>query len=227
MLKTQIPGNSNTPRSSAREKTYEFLKQKVLSGQFRPGERLTEESLAAELGVSRTPVREALHKLELEGLVQRLQSRGFCVSQDTKAEIEEIFELRTILEGYTLRSICKQIDKTTLRRLDRIVEKSEKAYQDRQIDVVFKFNTQFHDTLHKLVADRPRLLGLMKDLRHYILRYRKDTLHHMLGARRSIDGHRKILMALRLGDVGLCERIMREHVQEAREDALRTLFGKK
>lgn len=213
--------------SSAREKTYEFLKQKVLSGQFRPGERLTEESLAAELGVSRTPVREALHKLELEALVQRLSSRGFCVSQDTKAEIEEIFELRTILEGYALRSICKLIDKATLRRLDGIVEKSEKAYQDRQIDVVFKFNTQFHDTLHSLVADKPRLLGLMKDLRHYILRYRKNTLHHMQGARRSIDGHRKILMALRLGDAELCERIMREHVQEAREDALMTLFGKK
>jgi len=67
---------------------------------------------------------------------------------------------------------------------------------------------------------------LMKDLRQYILRYRKDTLQHMHGARRSIDGHRKIMMALRLRDPDLCERIMREHIQEAREDALFSLFGK-
>jgi len=217
--------SSNTV--SAREKTYEFLKKKVLSGQFRPGERLTEEHLATELGVSRTPVREALHKLELEGLVRPLETRGFCVPRDSKEEIEEIFELRTILEGYALRSICNHVKKETLNKLDDVIEKSEKAYQNQQIDEVFKFNTRFHDTLHGLIAHKPRFLGLMKDLRHYILRYRKDTLQHMQGARRSIDGHYKIMMALRLGDADLCERVMRGHIQEAREDALYNLFGKK
>lgn len=211
---------------SAREKTYEFLKEKVLSGQFRPGDRLTEEYLAAELGVSRTPVREALHKLEREGLVRPLETRGFCVPRDTREEIEEVFELRTILEGYALRTVCRHIKKETLNKLDAIIEKAEKAYQGRKIDDVFKYNTQFHDTLHGLIAHKPRLLALMVDLRQYILRYRKDTLQHMQGARRSIDGHRKIMMSLRLGDEDLCERIMREHVQEARADALHTLFGK-
>ena len=211
---------------SAREKTYEFLKKKVLSGRFRPGERLTEEHLAAELGVSRTPVREALHKLELEGLVRALETRGFCVPRDSKEEIEEIFEIRTILEGYALRYICRHVKSAILDRLDAIIAKSEKAYQVRKIDEVFRYNTQFHDTLHGLIADKPRLQGLMVDLRQYILRYRKDTLQHTHGARRSIDGHRKIMMAMRLGDPDLCERIMREHVQEAREDAMNSLFGK-
>jgi len=211
---------------SAREKTYEFLKGKVLSGQFRPGTRMTEEHLAAELGVSRTPIREALHKLELEGLVRPLETRGFCVSQDSKEEIEEIFEIRTILEGYALRYVCKRLQKETLNKLDAIIEKSEKAYQNQKIDAVFKYNTQFHDTLHGLIAHKPRLLGLIVDLRQYVLRYRKDTLQHSHGARRSIDGHRKIMMALRLEDQDLCERIMREHIQQAREDALYSLFGK-
>ena len=211
---------------SAREKTYEFLKGKVLSGRFRPGERLTEEHLAAELGVSRTPIREALHKLEREGLVRPLETRGFCVPRDSKEEIEEVFEIRTILEGYALRYVCKHFQKEVLDKLDAIIEKSEKAYQNQKIDAVFNYNTQFHDTLHGLIAHKPRLLGLMVDLRQYILRYRKETLQHTHGARRSIDGHRKIMMALRLGDPGLCERIMREHVQEAREDALNSLFGK-
>ena len=209
-----------------REKTYEFLKEEMLSGHFKPGERLTEEHLAAELGVSRTPIREALHKLELEGLVRPLETRGFCVSQDSKEEIEEIFEIRTILEGYALRYVCKHVQKETLNRLDTIIEKAEKAYQSRKIDAVFKYNTQFHDTLHGLIAHKPRLLGLIVDLRQYVLRYRKDTLQHIHGVRRSIDGHRKLMMALRLGDPDLCERIMREHIQEAREDALFSLFGK-
>lgn len=227
MKKAPAARKSNNNTVSAREKTYEFLKQKVLSGQFRPGERLTEEYLAAELGVSRTPVREALHKLELEGLVRPLETRGFCVPQDTREEIEEVFELRTILEGYALRYVCKHAKKETLNKLDAIIKQAEKAYQNHKIDEVFKHNTQFHDTLHGLIAHKPRLLGLMVDLRQYILRYRKGTLQHMHGARRSIDGHRKIMMSLRLGDADLCERVMREHVQEAREDALYSLFGKK
>jgi len=209
-----------------REKTYEFLKERVLSGRFKPGERLTEEYLAAELGVSRTPIREALHKLELEGLVRPLETRGFCVSQDTKEEIEEIFEIRTILEGYALRYVCKHVQEDTLNRLDAIIAKAEKAYQNHKIDAVFKYNTQFHDTLHGLIAHKPRLLGLIVDLRQYVLRYRKDTLQHVHGVRRSIDGHHKLMLALRLGDPDLCERIMREHIREAREDALYSLFGK-
>jgi len=212
---------------SVREKTYDFLKEKVLSGTFSPGERLTEEYLAAELGVSRTPIREALHKLELEGLVRALETRGFCVSQDSREEIGEIFEIRKILEGYALRYVCEHVKKETLNRLDAIIAKSEKAYQNQKIDAVFKYNTQFHDTLHGLITHKPRLLGLIVDLRQYVLRYRKDTLQHMDGARRSIDGHHKIMMALRLGDPGLCERVMREHIQEAREDALFSLFGSK
>jgi len=217
-------GNNTVP---VREKTYEFLKEKVLSGRFQPGERLTEEHLAGELGVSRTPVREALHKLELEGLVRPLGKRGFCVPQDSREEIEEIFEIRTIMEGYALRCVCRQVGEETIRRLDAIVAKSEKAFQSSRINAVFRYNTEFHDTLHELIADKPRLLGLIVDLRQYVLRYRKDTLQHVNGARRSIDGHRKIMMALRLADPDLCERIMREHIREAKEDALLSIFGER
>lgn len=220
------PANKKSTKNAipVREKTYEYLKEKVLSGQFKPGERLTEEHLAAKLGVSRTPVREALHKLELEGLVKPLETRGFCVPQDTREEIKEIFELRTILEGYALRYVCENISKGVLKKLDATIAKAEGAFKKGKVASVFKYNTEFHDTLHGLISHKPRLLGLMVDLRQYILRYRKDTLQYANGARRSIDGHRKIMMALRLGDPDLCERIMREHIQEAKEDALRSMF---
>lgn len=212
---------------SIREKTYETLKEKVLIGAFKPGERLTEEGLATIIGVSRTPIREALHKLELEGLVQPQKTRGFRVSQDSKEEIEKIFELRMIMEGYALRCICQTVKEETLDRLDIIIQDAEAAYEEKDLNAVFIHNTKFHDTLLELIADKRRLIGLIADMRQYILRYRKSTLIDLQFIRRSIDGHHKIMLALRLGDPNLCEQIMREHVLEARDEALRCLFGKK
>ena len=217
-----------TPKTSLpiREKVYNYLKSAILSGNFGPGERLTEEHLATKLKVSRTPVREALHKLESEGLITPRKKRGFIASRDSREEVEELLELRAVLEGYALKLISQRISEKTLEQLNRFVEKAQKALKGNRIDEVFKWNTQFHDTLHKLVSDQYRLHHLIVNMRKYVLRYRKDTLQYPDGGKRAIEGHRKIMLALRLRDSELCERIMREHIKEAKEDALQTLFGK-
>lgn len=207
-----------------REKVYEYLKSAILSGRFHPGTRLAEEHLAKEAGVSRTPVREALHKLELEGLIKPLETRGFIVSRDSKEEVEELFEIRAILEGHALRIISQKISDQDVGKLSGFIEKAEEALRKRRIDEVFKWNTKFHDTLHGMVSEKRRLHRLMVNVRKYVLRYRKDTLQYPDGGKRAIDGHRKILMALRLKDPDLCERIMREHIQQAKEDALQAHF---
>jgi len=207
-----------------REKVYEYLKSAILSGRFHPGTRLAEEHLAKEAGVSRTPVREALHKLELEGLIKPLETRGFIVSRDSKEEVEELFEIRAILEGHALRIISQKISDPDVEKLSGFIEKAEEALRKRRIDEVFKWNTKFHDTLHGMVSEKRRLHRLMVNVRKYVLRYRKDTLQYPDGGKRAIDGHRKILMALRLKDPDLCERIMREHIQQAKEDALQAHF---
>jgi DNA-binding GntR family transcriptional regulator len=207
---------------SAREKTYDYLKTNILSGHFIPGERLAEEHLAEELGVSRTPVREALHKLEQEGLIEPLESRGFRVPQDSPEEIEDLFDIRTVLEGYTLKIICERITDEQMAMLEEIIEKADDALRRKRIDEVFQWNTQFHDTLHSLVADKRRFHSLIVNMRKYVLRYRKDTLQHLGAAKRAIDGHRQILLALKLKDPELCDRVMRIHIQQAKEDALQT-----
>ena len=211
---------------SVRERTYEFLKSSVLSGHFNPGERLTEEHLAKKLGVSRTPVREALHKLESEGLIKALETRGFIVSRDSKDEVEELFELRAILEGYALRIISERISKEDLERLNGFIERAENALKRERIEEVFKWNTKFHDTLHGIVVEKKRLHRLLVNIRKYVLRYRRDTLQYPDGGKRTVDGHRKILLALRLKDPDLCERMMREHIQEAKVYAEQFLFEK-
>ena len=225
MRKTSLQKAARGKNIPVRERTYEHLKSNVLSGRLNPGERLTEEHLAEKLGVSRTPVREALHKLEAEGLIKALETRGFVVSRDSKDEVEELFELRAILEGYALRAVCEKIPEEVVERLDGFVTKAEEALRRNRIDEVFKWNTEFHDTLHSLVTEKRRIHQLMVNIRKYVLRYRKDTLQYPDGGKKAVEGHRKILLALRMKDPDLCERIMRDHIRQAKEDALQSLFG--
>jgi DNA-binding GntR family transcriptional regulator len=218
-----ISSNNAIP---VREKVYEQIKTAILSGHMNPGEKLTEEHLAKTLGVSRTPIREALHKLESEALITVRKKRGFVVSRDSKEEVEELFELRSVLEGYALRIITQSISEEILDRLMGFIQNAEDALRQKRIENVFKWNTRFHDTLHELVAHKARLHRLIVNMRKYVLRHRKDTLQYPDGGKRAIEGHRKILLALKLRDPELCERIMRDHIREAKEDALQTLFGK-
>ncbi len=208
-----------------RKKAYEHLKTAILSGHLSPKERLTEEHLAETLGVSRTPVREALYKLESEGLIRPLETRGFIVSGDSKEEVKELFELRAILEGYALRIISEKITREGLQHLGTFIDKAQAALEANRMGDVFKWNTRFHDYLHELVSDSIRLYRLIVDMRKQVLRHRKVTLQSIEGAQRTLDGHQKILLALRLKDPELCEKTMREHIKLAKEDALLTLLG--
>ncbi|MFX1270009.1 MAG: GntR family transcriptional regulator [Promethearchaeota archaeon] len=222
-----MPSHTEERAIPAGKRVYQQLKASILSGLFSPKERLTEEHLAEQLGVSRTPVREALSKLETEGLVQPLQKRGFIVSGESREEIEELFEIRAILEGYALRVISGKITDAINRQLEEYVAKAEAALHAGRMHEVFRWNTRFHDVLHQLVADSARLYRMIVDMRKQVLRYRKETLQTAEGARRTIDGHRKLLLALRLKDAELCERTMREHIRQSKEDALQTLMGTK
>jgi len=226
-LKT-APIQSRIKKNSipVRKRVYERMKSAILSGDLNPAERLTEEHLAEMMGVSRTPVREALYKLESEGLIKPLETRGFIVSEDSKEEVEELFEIRSILEGYALRIISEKITEEDLQKLDGFIEKAEEALNKNRMNEVFKWNTQFHDTLHELVSEKLQLYRMMVNMRKNVLRYRKDTLQSPDGAKRTLDGHRKILLSLRLRDPDLCERTMRDHIKEAKEDALQTLVGR-
>jgi DNA-binding GntR family transcriptional regulator len=207
---------------SVRERTYNILKSEILSGRFSPGERLAEEHLADEMGVSRTPVREALHKLEHDGLIEPMGGRGFGIPRDSREEIEDLFDIRTVLEGYTLKLICERITDEQISMLEVIVAKADDALRRKRIDEVFQWNTQFHDTLHNLVADKRRFHSMIVNMRKYVLRYRKDTLQYLGAAKRASDGHRQILLALTLKDPELCERVMRIHIRQSKEDALQT-----
>lgn len=209
------------PAGSVRERTYRYLRERLLAGRYAPKERLTEVAVARTLGVSRTPVREALHKLELEGLVEPAGGRGFRVPADSPAEMRELFEIRGLLEGHALACLAGSIERSVIAELEGLIERADEACNSGNLDLVFECNTRFHDLLYsQLAAERPRLHGLIEDMRDYVVRYRKNTLITKEGARRSVEGHKKIVLALSLGDRRLCEQLMRSHVREAQQDAL-------
>ena len=203
-----------------REQTYRVLKEKIINGDFQPNERLAEEALASLLGVSRTPVREALHKLELEGLICRKGARGFCVPENSTEEMEELFEIRAVLEGHALACLSQTASSSSIKSLNKIIAQAEQAMAHGHLELVFEYNTKFHDMLSGLIrTKRPRLYHMIEDMREYVLKYRQSSLANHDGAKRSITGHKKIVMALELQDPLLCEQVMRAHVHEARVDA--------
>lgn len=211
---------SHHRRVSVRERAYAQLKSLILSDRFAPGQRLTEEQLAKELGTSRTPIREALHKLESEALITSLPTRGFVASHDSPQEIEELIELRAILEGYALRIICGRLTEPQFQTLEQIVRTSEDSLRSQHLDDVSRSNMRFHDTLHTLIGDKRRLHHQLVTMRQYAFRYCKSGQPGPNGNRRTVEEHCRILMALRFRDPDLSEYAMREHIHRSQNDRL-------
>lgn len=213
-------------KPSVREKAYQYLKELVVSGQMSSGERLNQEFIAEQLNISRTPIREALHRLRSEGLINQADTGGFRVPDLSLEELEEMFDIRMALEGYLMRTICNNISEKIIERLSALIDFSEKALKEKKYEDVFKWNTELHDTLYSCAAQKKKSNSIISNMKEHMLRYRRETLYHPEAAQRSINAHRKILFALRLKDPNLCDYIMKLHIQESKYDAIRITFGK-
>jgi DNA-binding GntR family transcriptional regulator len=231
---SQCPGSVSNPtvtfnrdKEPLRERVYWYLRSAILSGSILPEGRLVEEVVARELGVSRTPVREALHKLEREGVIEHFPNRGFAVARETESQVAEIFEIRAVLEGYILRIACENATDNFLSELKSLIKEAERCFTESKIEELHRINTMFHDQIIHQVSGRERLKSLVKDLREYVLRYRMATLRFPGGSERTLRGHEKIILALETRDPDLCERIMRAHIEGAKTDAIRHMMKKK
>jgi len=154
-----------------REQVYKRLKNNVLDGNWPPNTRLVEEKLAADMGTSRTPVREAIQKLEKEGLIQKLPRGGFAVGSVTSEEVEEVFGIRAILETYAAYLAASRATDQDIVALEEIVRQEEEALTKKDAEEIVRLNTLFHDTLYK-TARSEKLLNVVNELRDFIHRYR-------------------------------------------------------
>jgi DNA-binding GntR family transcriptional regulator len=191
---------------------YDQLRADIVRGELRPNQRLVEVELADRLGVSRTPVREALQRLVLEGIVRRDRG-GWAVHEHSPEEIRAIYEVRAALEGYAAFLAAGRASEEELRDLDALYPPGDAAYALDPDDQV-ELNERFHNGVIG-AAGNERLAELCSRNRLYFFNHRIARRYDDGETRRSIEGHRLILDALARGDGPAAEARAREHVDDA------------
>lgn len=201
---------------------FEYLRESIVRGDISPGNRLVEIRIADALGVSRTPVREAIHKLEREGLLMKQPKSGFVVLGLLREEIEETFGIRGILEGYAARLAALKHEEKALIPLEEKIDEYQEHVNRRDLDALSKINTEFHDMLYAL-SGSPKLVEMINRLRDQIHRFRKIILKKERLARASLEDHRVMLRLIKKREAEKVEKLVREHILRGQTAVLQEL----
>lgn len=215
-MENVLGGMRVAKRKSLREEVYDSLRKSILHGTLKAGQRLIEEQLANQIGISRTPVREAFHRLERDELVTRLPKGGFAVREFTKEDVEEIFGIRSALESYAAYLATLHLTPDKIVGLERKIEETEKALRGGNEDRFGQLLTEFHDLLYRSCRSK-KLIEMINNFRDYFYRYRLALLRSANGMRDSIDGHQRMLEAMKKKNPRLVERLVRKHLERGKE----------
>jgi len=198
-----------------RTHVYKEIERAIFDGDFAPGLSLTEVKLSEQLGVSRTPVREALMQLELAGLIKNIPGKGAVVVGVTEADIYDIYVIRTRIEGMAARKAAEMITEEELDALAEIVELQEFYLSRRDVMQVWHLDTRFHELLYESCRSRP--LRQMLSLFHNYIQKAREASIKVGRAANSTAEHRAILEAIKRRDPDEAEACMALHVNNARD----------
>ncbi len=213
-------------RPSLSEAVYKIIKERLLSQELEPGTKLREEDLADQLGVSRTPVREAINKLEREGLVEIIPRYGTFVANISSKDVEEIYQIREALEFLAMRLALPRFSKDKLFELARIHKECEASLEKGNFDPFIGIDTTFHDFLVKLSKNK-RLIRLMSNLNNQIRLGRLESFSVPGRAKKALNEHQKIIEAMLEGNAEEVEGLLRQHSRNAKDNILHFLKMKK
>ena len=211
--------------STLEEKVYNILEDQILSQKLRAGDSVTELKLSKELGVSRTPVREALQRLDREGLIKLRPNKGAVVVGISEQDLIDIYKIRTRLEGLAARIASENSDEDLIRRLSDNIELTEFYMAKDNIEKLKDLDSDFHDIIYGYCQNRI-LSKTLADLHRYIVCYRKLSLSVKGRLERSLSEHREIFEAIKKGDSEAADRLMSEHVECALSNLLAILQNK-
>jgi GntR family transcriptional regulator, rspAB operon transcriptional repressor len=211
---------------SIREKVYSALRSEIFKGRFASGERIVETQLAKAIRTSRTPVREALHVLEREGLLEAIPRVGYRVKQIKWEEIEEICEIRAVNEILAARWAMERITPKELGILEKNLAQADKDIQTGHLKGFVERDGEFHDILAR-ASGSERLLELCHMLRRHMLRYRLESLYLPETARHALRGHRRIVECIKRKDRKGVEKAIRDHLEYAKGSIQRYAFEQK
>lgn len=209
--------NGGLPSS---ELVYRRLKARIISGSLAPDTRLIELSIAAEFGVSRTPVREALKRLAAENLVLSDAARGMIVHAPDASEIEDVFIMREALDGLAARLAAHRVTPSELSRLRLIVDSMRRAVTDDRREQIVLANQRFHDVIYDAAGNR-MLARVASDLRDYVRRFSTLPFASPGRVEHVLTEHEAILDALERHDPEAAERASDDHLARARDYLVR------
>ena len=203
-----------TENLPARELVARKLREAILSGSFQPGERLLERELVARMGVSRTPIREALRKLEREGLVTTVPYKGPTVTKPTPESAREVYEARAALEGQAVALFTRRGDPAAIARMWGYIKAAERALARRNPSGVLAANNAFHDEL-AAGSGNALLQALIANLQDRIVLLRVESLSYPGRRSRSVVEHKAIVRMIERGKVVGARRLVEQHVMRA------------
>ncbi len=201
-------------RYSLHSYVFNYIRDAILNGSYKPGEALVETRLADELGVSRTPIREAIRQLELEGLVISIPNKGVVVNGVSQQDIDDIYTIRSMLEGLAARWAAQRIDERNLKELEEIVELMGYYTRKNDYDQLTQLDTRFHGVIYE-ACDSKVLKHLLDNLLRYVERARRGSLKVPMRAHQSFNEHKGIFEAIMKRDAAGAERLMAEHISRA------------
>ena len=197
------------------------LREAILRGDFKPSERLDENAIAAQLEVSRTPVRAALRLLAAESLVEVHPHRGTVVCELTPDELEEVYFIRRVLEGSVARLAAPHIDDARLHAMEEVLQELEATTQP---DLWLDLNNRFHHLLYE-AASQPRMLSIIEYVRNISAPYIRQFIQSPAHMAASSEQHRRVLAACAQRDAALTQKEIEEHLQAVCESHLVEYVG--
>ncbi len=207
-----------------RDVVFQTLRQAILKGELPPGERLMEIKLADRLGVSRTPIREAIRKLELEGLVVMVPRKGATVANITEKDATDVLEVRRTLEMFAVEVACERITKEQLEQLREAAEAFEAAKGCMDLIRIAESDMHYHEIIYEATCNE-RLVQMLNNLRENMYRYRIEYLKDANYYDSLVGEHRRILEAIAAGDCEEAKRCMRAHIDNQHLAVLSKITG--
>jgi DNA-binding GntR family transcriptional regulator len=204
---------------------YEAIKEAILTFRLKPGQSLVESDLASQLAISKTPVRDALMKLQKEGLVEKIPYTGTYVSPINRQNLTEIFQIRAVLEGLAVRLATINNNVDEIDKLQTVIDNHALSARDNEISIASKFNSQFHDAIIQL-SSNTLLSQILANFDDHLKRYRILSNYQNNRLQKSVEEHQAVLNAIRQRDPELAETLLRLHLMSALEDLKNQDFEK-
>ncbi len=208
-----------------RDMVFDVLMNAIMQGQLSPGERLLEVQLADEMGVSRTPVREAIRRLELEGFVVMVPRKGAYVAGLSIDDVESVYEIRTALETLAVRLAAQRMEAADYEQLDELAGKMQQTWQEGDVDNWVNLDARFHELLYTFSRNE-RLISMMSNIMEQLSRYRIISLANVEVRQNSLNEHQTLIEALKRRDSDAAADAAAHHIENTKQSLVNMLKAK-